>query len=208
MMSVAGKTCPYCQFPIKPGVEAVSCSKCGIPHHKQCWAQNNRCTTFGCDGVPQASSDSAVGKVSNGRLDLTISGVECPRCGVENPVASDFCHRCGTSINGSQQNAPPAYPVQQQGIPYAANPPPGGPVYYGNFPPNIDNHMAFAIFSTLCCCIPGGIYAIVLAGKVKPLASVGDYNGALKAAENAKEWCWISVGLGIVVAILMAISKH
>ena len=205
-MSVAGKTCPYCQFPIKPGVETVACSKCGIPHHKQCWSQNGRCTTFGCDGVPQAASDYTTGKASNGRLDLTISGLECPRCGVENSVASDFCHRCGAPINGSSQNTAAPY-LSQQVNQFPVNPPLGAPGNYGNFPPNVDNHMAFAIFSTICCCIPAGIYSIVLASKVKPLVTMGDYNGALKAAEQAKEWCWISVGLGLVAAIVMAMSK-
>lgn len=205
-MSITGKSCPYCQYPIKPGADAVYCSKCGIPHHSQCWGQNGRCTTFGCDGVPQATSAQSNGRSSNGRVDLTISGVNCPRCGIDNPVASVFCHRCGASITGSSQNATPSYPLQQ-GVPFAAAPPVNGIGNNGYPPPNIDNHMSFAIFSTLCCCIPAGIYAIVLAGKVNPLLAVGDYIGAIKAAEKAKEWCWISLGLGLVGGIIMAMSR-
>ncbi|NLG32455.1 MAG: hypothetical protein GX550_02945 [Syntrophomonadaceae bacterium] len=37
MSDVIGKTCPYCQTPIKPGESVVFCSACSIPHHQQCW---------------------------------------------------------------------------------------------------------------------------------------------------------------------------
>ncbi|MHB0938438.1 MAG: MFS transporter [Armatimonadota bacterium] len=47
-----GKTCPYCQTPLKPGVEIVTCNACGMPHHTDCWRENGRCTTYGCDGEP------------------------------------------------------------------------------------------------------------------------------------------------------------
>jgi hypothetical protein len=43
-----GKTCPYCQYPIKAGVLVVVCPACGMPHHEDCWAENHGCTTFGC----------------------------------------------------------------------------------------------------------------------------------------------------------------
>jgi len=45
---VVGKTCPYCQTPIKPGASTVICPKCNIPHHKECWEENGGCTTYGC----------------------------------------------------------------------------------------------------------------------------------------------------------------
>lgn len=45
---VQGKTCPYCQTPIKPGEQATVCDSCGIPHHGECWQHNGGCTTFGC----------------------------------------------------------------------------------------------------------------------------------------------------------------
>ena len=50
-----GSNCPYCQTPIKPGVEVMVCPSCGIPHHKECWIANNEtCTTFGCNGLKLA----------------------------------------------------------------------------------------------------------------------------------------------------------
>ncbi len=43
-----GKTCPYCQFPLKADSEVVKCPACKVPHHKECWQENGGCTTFGC----------------------------------------------------------------------------------------------------------------------------------------------------------------
>ncbi len=45
-----GKTCPYCQFPIKQDSETVLCSSCRVPHHRECWQENGGCTTYGCQG--------------------------------------------------------------------------------------------------------------------------------------------------------------
>jgi hypothetical protein len=49
--TTVGKNCPYCQTPIKPGVEVVVCPACDIPHHAECWRENGGCTTYGCSGV-------------------------------------------------------------------------------------------------------------------------------------------------------------
>ncbi len=35
---------------IEPGAQTVVCPQCGIPHHADCWQENGRCTTFGCQG--------------------------------------------------------------------------------------------------------------------------------------------------------------
>jgi len=43
-----GKTCPYCQYIIKPNTEVVVCPACQTPHHKECWDENGGCTTYGC----------------------------------------------------------------------------------------------------------------------------------------------------------------
>jgi len=49
-----GKTCPYCRFPIKPGEEIVVCPACKVPHHAECWQENNGCTTYGCTATTTA----------------------------------------------------------------------------------------------------------------------------------------------------------
>ncbi len=43
-----GKTCPFCQFPLKADSEVVKCPACKVPHHRECWQENGSCTTFGC----------------------------------------------------------------------------------------------------------------------------------------------------------------
>lgn len=52
---LAGKTCPYCQAPIKPNVHVHVCDACGIPHHAECWRDNGGCTTFGCSNASSGS---------------------------------------------------------------------------------------------------------------------------------------------------------
>ncbi len=43
-----GKTCPFCQFPLKTDSDCLHCPSCKVPHHRDCWEQNGGCTTFGC----------------------------------------------------------------------------------------------------------------------------------------------------------------
>ena len=64
----------------------------------------------------------------------------------------------------------------------SANPAGGG----GDVP----NYLVQSILVTLCCCLPFGIVAIVSAAKVNGLLASGDYEGAVKASEDAKKWCW------------------
>lgn len=53
--TIVGKTCPYCQMPIKPGVSTKTCPLCKISHHSECWGANGeKCTTFGCKGTTGA----------------------------------------------------------------------------------------------------------------------------------------------------------
>ena len=62
-------------------------------------------------------------------------------------------------------------------------------------PGTINSHMGFAIFCTLCCCLPTGIAAIVFASQVSKHLKDGNYEQAQKSADNAQLLCWISVGL-------------
>lgn len=40
-------SCPYCAAPIAPA-DAVACPRCETVHHRDCWAEAERCTTYGC----------------------------------------------------------------------------------------------------------------------------------------------------------------
>jgi hypothetical protein len=66
----------------------------------------------------------------------------------------------------------------------------------------IPNYLVQAILVTLCCCLPGGIVAIVYAAQVNSKQAAGDITGAQESSDKAKLWCWISFGVGIVVNLI------
>jgi hypothetical protein len=66
----------------------------------------------------------------------------------------------------------------------------------------VPNYLVFAILTTVFCCLPTGIPAIVFAAQVNGKLQVGDIAGAQAASKNAKMWCWISFGLGLGVGLL------
>ena len=68
-------------------------------------------------------------------------------------------------------------------------------------PTHVPNHLTQAILVTLCCCLPFGIPAIVYASQVKTKLAHGDLAGAQESSRNAKLWCWISFGLGLVATV-------
>jgi hypothetical protein len=77
-------------------------------------------------------------------------------------------------------------------------PPPAGA-------PNVPNYLIPAIASTLLCCLPTGIASIVFATQVNAKIAAGDIAGAEAASKKAKMWMFISIGLGILVYVGVAI---
>jgi Interferon-induced transmembrane protein len=69
---------------------------------------------------------------------------------------------------------------------------------------DIPNHLIWAILSTVFCCMPAGIVAIVYAAQVEGKAASGDYEAAYVMSDKAKMWSMISFGSSIVVAVLYA----
>lgn len=65
-------------------------------------------------------------------------------------------------------------------------------------PPKPDNYLILAIFSTACCCLPIGIYAIILASKVNTYYFAKQYDLAVMTANDAKKWSLISIVAGIL----------
>lgn len=59
-------------------------------------------------------------------------------------------------------------------------------------------YLAWAILSTICCCLPTGIVAIVYASKVSPLYLRGDMEGSRQASEKAAMWTIISFVAGLI----------
>ena len=59
-------------------------------------------------------------------------------------------------------------------------------------------NLAWAIFSTICCCLPAGVVSIIYAVKVTNKFNAGDLEGAERASEISAWWCIASFVLGII----------
>ncbi len=109
------------------------------------------------------------------------------------------------AINASTPSAytppasnPYASPMSQPAgtvAPQASQAPMGAPVNGGGI-------LAFAIVTTVLCCPPFGIVAIVFAAQINSKLAMGDYLGAAESARKSKMWSWIGLGCGLVVTIL------
>lgn len=51
----AGRNCPYCRFPLKPGVPVLECPACRSVHHAECWTDNGGCAVLGCTAAPTSA---------------------------------------------------------------------------------------------------------------------------------------------------------
>jgi hypothetical protein len=83
----------------------------------------------------------------------------------------------------------------------------GGGPGYGGAPAggNVPNYLVWSILTTLLCCLPIGVVAIVYSTQVNSKLQIGDYQGAVEASGKAKMWCMISAGLGVAVSVLWII---
>jgi hypothetical protein len=106
----------------------------------------------------------------------------CPQCGASNADNAAVCVQCGRSLQPGM--------APQPGYPATA-----APVY-------VPNYLVFAILTTLFCCLPAGIPAIVYAAQVNGKLQAGDVAGAQVASKNAKMWCWIALGAGIAIFVI------
>lgn len=69
-------------------------------------------------------------------------------------------------------------------------PPPPNPMQppMGGMPAKPSNYLVWSIITTIFCCLPLGIVAIIQSTKVDSLYSTGQFPAALKASEDAKKW--------------------
>lgn len=80
-----------------------------------------------------------------------------------------------------------------------------GNPYGPQMPQKPDNYLVWAILSTLLCCLPFGIVAIVKSSKVDTLWYAGNYAEAIQASNDAKKWSIISAVVGLVGGLLYVI---
>src|SRR6202161_526934 len=112
----------------------------------------------------------------------------CTQCGANNADSAAVCVQCGRNL----QPGTPLVPLQTTAVAL----PPGT---------TVQNYLVFAILATVFCCLPAGIPAIIYAAQVNGKLQAGDLAGAQVASNNAKMWCFISLGLGLGVIALYII---
>jgi Interferon-induced transmembrane protein len=150
-------------------------------------------------------------KCPNCAADIADTSVECEFCGHHISSTTEISEQHEIpSLSSASIPEPPAQPVSPP-IPSAE--PSENP--YANYSAassgasyaagSVPNHLVWAIISTLCCCWPMGIVAIVYAAQVDNKLATGDYQGAVSSSNNAKLWSWISFGGAalLLIAYLM-----
>ena len=77
---------------------------------------------------------------------------------------------------------------------------------YPNYGPPPEDNLGWAILSTVLCCLPLGVVAIVKANQVKSLWFQGFHAEARKAADDARKWAmWSALATVILVVLYFAI---
>lgn len=127
MNDYTGKICPFCKTEFKPNDEIVVCSECDMPHHKDCWVENQGCTTFGCLGTIKAADNTATSVTQNqmnyeeARNTASTAVIYCTKCGAPNSSTSSFCSKCGNKLTTGFAQERQA-PVYTQANPINTNP--------------------------------------------------------------------------------------
>jgi len=71
------------------------------------------------------------------------------------------------------------------------------------------NYLAFAIITTIICCLPFGIVSIIFASQVNSKWAAGDIAGAQSSSRNAKTWAWVSFAVaisGLVIYLIVVLA--
>ena len=103
--------------------------------------------------------------------------------------------------NGYNQNGYNNYNQANYGQPnYGQNY--NQPNYNQQKPLNWVPYLVLSIISTVCCCLPFGIVAIVFSAKINSAMAAGNIEEAQHAAKNAKIWIIVAFAVGIIVNII------
>lgn len=159
--------------------------------------------------------------------------MQCKFCGADIPEEAAVCSNCGAPVQTPEENEMPEQEETAGEDETSGNEQMNGGVYsyqqdfeqnynqrYNqNYNQNDEQHknpvnstpyMIFAVFTTLMCCLPFGIAAVVYASRINSLQRMGDFAGAGKAAKKAKTFSIISavmtliamIGYGVFFAVL------
>lgn len=107
----------------------------------------------------------------------------CKNCGTPNVEGAVKCLQCGQVLDLIQSGNFQMPTMQER----------------------INNWLIPAIFTTVCCCLPFGIVAIIFAAQVNSKLQAGDYNGAKTSADKAKFWTILGIALGLVFVVIYSL---
>lgn len=130
----------------------------------------------------------------------------CDKCGTANNDDARFCKNCGNNLAAGQADQ-----QTQSAQQTAQTPPPPRmeqPIQYvtPERPPKVENYLVFSILTTVLCCLPLGIAAIIKSTQVDKELAAGNYEAALLASKQAKTFNIISAvlgGIGVIIVILL-----
>ena len=140
--------------------------------------------------------------------------ITCKNCGTTMPDGAAFCTTCGVPLDAQDQQS------QQQPPIYNQTPAPGGEQPQWSTPPqqppmqpqqpNMGGqppikgtiYLVFGILTTLLCCLPLGIPAIVFATKIDQMVAMGNIAGAQEAAKKSRLFSILAAALGLLAVII------
>ena len=71
--------------------------------------------------------------------------------------------------------------------------------------PRPRSFLGLALFTPLCCCLPFGIVAIIKGNSVSSLYASKQYNAALAASNEAKNWCIYGIVAYFVIGAILSL---
>ena len=149
-------------------------------------------------------------------LRLIEDGVITAKTGLWRQGMGDWQPAASVSPFSDEFQQPPPLPEDQS---YSTKPPPMSSSESDSFhtgtgrqsapqrEPDIPTNMTKAILSTIFCCLPLGVVAIVKASGVSSAMRRGDYEEARRLSDEASTWSGWSIGLGLVVGIIYFIAN-
>jgi len=111
----------------------------------------------------------------------------CTKCGTEIPENAAFCPTCAAPANEQSQDQPT---WTQQNV---TSPQP---------PVKVTDWLIPSILSTIFCCVPLGAVSIVFAAQANSMAAQGQFESAQKAADKAKLFLLLGVGLWALAIVI------